>query len=189
MTTFYCHPSSIIERNVKIGSNTNIWHFSHIDEGAIIGEYTNLGQNTYIGKNVIVGNHVKVQNNVSIYQGVELQDYAFCGPSVVFTNDLSPRSQFPKGKALFVKTIVEKNATIGANSTIICGITIGQNSMIGAGSVVTKSVLPHELVYGNPASHKGWVCECGTRLESSLNCRYCSREYEMTENGLLRISV
>ena len=186
---YFVHSSSIVEKDVIIGQGTKIWHFSHVDVGATIGIECSFGQNVYIGKEVIIGNFVKVQNNVSIYQGVELQDYAFCGPSVVFTNDLSPRSQFPKGKALFVKTIVEKNATIGANSTIVCGITIGQNSMIGAGSVVTKSVLPHELVYGNPASHKGWVCECGTRLESSLNCRYCSREYEMTENGLLRISV
>jgi UDP-2-acetamido-3-amino-2,3-dideoxy-glucuronate N-acetyltransferase len=186
---YFVHSSSIVEKDVIIGQGTKILHFSHVDVGATIGTDCSFGQNVYIGKEVIIGNFVKVQNNVSIYQGVELQDYAFCGPSVVFTNDLSPRSQFHKGKSLFVKTIVEKNATIGANSTIVCGITIGQNSMIGAGSVVTKSVLPHELVYRNQASHKGWVCECGTRLESSLNCRHCSREYEMTENGLLRMSV
>ena len=183
---YFVHSSSIVEKDVIIGKGTKIWHFSHFDVGASIGIECSFGQNVYVGKEVKIGNYVKVQNNVSIYQGVELKDYVFCGPSVVFTNDLSPRSRFPKEKNLYVTTTVEENATIGANSTIVCGVTIGQNSLIGAGSVVTKSVLPHELVYGNPASHKGWVCECGIRLESTLECCYCSKSYEKTENGLVR---
>jgi UDP-2-acetamido-3-amino-2,3-dideoxy-glucuronate N-acetyltransferase len=186
MSSYYCHPTSIIEKNVKIGRNTNIWHFSHIDEGAIIGEYSNLGQNTYIGKNVKVGNYVKVQNNVSIYQGVQINDYVFCGPSVVFTNDLTPRSRFPKNSNQYTTTIVNAGATIGANSTIVCGVEIGFNAMIGAGSVVTKDVKPNQLVFGNPAKPRGWVCDCGVKLDDSLICKECKRKYVETNDGIIQ---
>jgi UDP-2-acetamido-3-amino-2,3-dideoxy-glucuronate N-acetyltransferase len=149
---YYVHKTSIIDDNVEIGENTKIWHFSHIQPGAIIGRNCSIGQNVNIANNVKIGNHVKIQNNVSVYEGVELEDYVFCGPSMVFTNVKLPRSEFPqRGSSHYSKTLVKKSASIGANATIVCGVTIGEYAMIGSGAVVTKDVPPFHLVVGNPA--------------------------------------
>ena len=149
---YYVHESSIIDEPVIIGENTKIWHFSHIQSGTSIGEGCSLGQNVNIGNNVKIGNYVKIQNNISVYEGVELEDYVFCGPSMVFTNVKLPRSEFPqRGSSHYSKTLVKKSASIGANATIVCGVTIGEYAMIGSGSVVTKDVPPYTLVVGNPA--------------------------------------
>ena len=147
----FVHESSYIDDNVIIGEDTKIWHFSHIQSDTTIGSGCIIGQNVNIASNVTVGNYVKIQNNVSVYEGVELHDYVFCGPSMVFTNIKLPRSEFPQNDSdLFLKTIVKKSASIGANATIICGITIGEYALIGSGAVVTKDVPPYSLVVGNP---------------------------------------
>ena len=162
---YFVHKSSFIDEDVKIGKGTKIWHFSHIQSGAIIGEECTLGQNVNVSNNVIVGNYCKIQNNVSLYEGVELEDYDFCGPSMVFTNIRLPRSEYPqKGSLHYEKTLVKKSASIGANSTIICGTTIGEYSLIGSGSMVTKNVPAFSLVFGNPAKVIGWVSKTGERL-------------------------
>jgi acetyltransferase-like isoleucine patch superfamily enzyme len=164
---YFVHPTAIVEEGAKIGENTRIWHFAHIRENAEIGKNCNIGKSVYIDKDVKIGNNVKIQNFVSIYKGVEIEDDVFIGPSVTFTNDLYPRA-FIWGEDKIVKTKVKRGASIGANSTIICGITIGEYAMIGAGSVVTKDVPPFGLVYGNPARLKGYVCYCGKKLENIL---------------------
>lgn len=173
----YVHESSYVDDNVSIGAETKIWHFCHIQEGASIGEGCNLGQNVYIGRDVLIGNHVKIQNNVSVYDGVTLEDYVFCGPSMVFTNDVTPRSKYPKGYSRHVRTLVKEGASIGANATIVCGNTIGKWSMIGAGAVITKNVPDFAIMTGVPARQVGWVCKCGLKLDKSLVCEACGRSY------------
>lgn len=163
-TDFYIHSSSFIDENVSIGKGTAIWHFCHISEGSVIGANCNIGQNVFIGKNVKIGNGVKIQNNVCLFDGVEIKDDVFIGPSVVFTNILTPRA-FINRKTEFLITAVEKGASIGANSTIICGNTIGEYALIGAGSVLTKSVSDFELWYGNPAQKKGMVNKGGEKIK------------------------
>tara|TARA_B100000427_G_C15324247_1_gene513932 strand:+ start:90 stop:596 length:507 start_codon:yes stop_codon:yes gene_type:complete len=161
---YFIHESSYIDEGVSIGEGTKIWHFSHIQSGAKIGRNCSLGQNVNISNNVKIGNNVKIQNNVSVYEGVELEDYVFCGPSMVFTNIKLPRSEFPQRDAeLYLKTLVKKSASIGANATILCGITIGEYAIIGSGSVVTKDVPPFSLVVGNPGKIIGKVNEKGER--------------------------
>ena len=136
---YFIHNSSYVDENVIIGDKTKIWHFSHVQSGVVIGKSCSVGQNVNIGNNVIIGNHVKIQNNVSVYEGVELEDYVFCGPSMVFTNIKVPRSEFPqRGSKYYKKTIVKRSASIGANATIICGVTIGEYALIGSGAVITK---------------------------------------------------
>jgi UDP-2-acetamido-3-amino-2,3-dideoxy-glucuronate N-acetyltransferase len=157
---FFIHSSSIIDTNVSIGEGTSIWHFTHISEGVSIGKDCTIGQNVFIGKNVKIGNGVKIQNNVSVFEGVVLEDDVFIGPSVVFTNVINPRA-FMNKKSEFKITLVQKGATIGANSTIICGNTIGSYALIGAGSVLTKKVNDNELWFGNPAQKKGVVTKEG----------------------------
>ena len=159
------HESSYVDHDVVIGSKTKIWHFSHIQSGARVGENCSIGQNVNISNNVKIGNYVKIQNNVSVYEGVEIEDYVFCGPSMVFTNIKIPRSEFPqRGSENYQKTIVKKSASIGANATIVCGITIGEYALIGSGTVVTKNVPPFSLVVGNPGRIIGKVDEQGKRV-------------------------
>ena len=172
---YYLHKSSYVDDNVTIGDSTKIWHFCHIQSGAKIGGNTTIGQNVNIANNVIIGNNVKIQNNVSIYEGVEIHDYVFCGPSIVFTNILKPRSEFPQNKSeLYQKTLVRKSASIGANATILCGITIGSYAFVGAGTVVLSDVPDFALIVGNPGKIIGWVDEKGNRLkfnaEGKSNC-------------------
>jgi UDP-2-acetamido-3-amino-2,3-dideoxy-glucuronate N-acetyltransferase len=163
---YFVHDSSYIDENVNIGEGTKIWHFSHIQSGAVVGKKCSIGQNVNIANNVKIGNYVKIQNNVSVYEGVELEDYVFCGPSMVFTNIKVPRSEFPqKGTEYYKKTLVKKSASIGANTIILCGITIGEYAMIGAGAVVTKDVPPYALVVGNPGRIIGEVDNKGSQIK------------------------
>jgi UDP-2-acetamido-3-amino-2,3-dideoxy-glucuronate N-acetyltransferase len=189
----FIHKTSRIENNVTIGKGTAVWHFSHIMEGAIIGENCKIGQNVFIGKDVRTGNNVKIQNNVSVYSGVTLQDDVFCGPSAVFTNIKFPRSAYPRNSdEFYLKTLVKRGATIGANATIVCGITLGAYSFIGAGSVVTKDVLDFAMVFGTPARFKYWVCECGERLilksPNKHICQNCKKEFLKENNKIRRIT-
>ena len=184
MSEYYVHPTSIVDDDVEIGEGTKIWHFSHIQSGARIGKNCSFGQNVNVSNNVKVGNGVKVQNNVSLYEGVELEDCVFCGPSMVFTNDLTPRARYPKGHAGYKKTIVRHDATMGANCTIVCGHEIGAFATIAAGAVVTKNVPEYALMAGVPARQIGWVCECGQVLDENYVCPDCNRKYIKIENGL-----
>ena len=163
---YFLHESSYIDDNVAIGRDTKIWHFSHVQSGAQIGNNCTLGQNVNIGNNVIIGNNVKIQNNVSVYEGVELEDYVFCGPSMVFTNIKIPRSEFPqRGSKHYSKTLIKRSVSIGANATILCGVIIGEYALIGSGAVVTKDVPPYALVTGNPGKVVGRVDKKGKRID------------------------
>ena len=184
------HNTAIVDENVFIGYNTKIWHWTHVSRGSKIGENCTLGQNVYIGPNVKIGNNVKIQNNVSIYTGIICEDNVFFGPSCVLTNDLNPRCAYPKNKQ-YVKTIIKKGVTIGANATIVCGVTIGQYAMVGAGAVVTKNVPDYTLVLGVPARPVGYVCYCGERLNIDTNeisqtieCHECERTYDYEDEVL-----
>ena len=184
MGEFFVHESSYVDDHVKIGKGTKIWHFCHIQSGAEIGENCSMGQNVNVSNNVKIGNGCKLQNNVSVYEGVEMEDYVFCGPSMVFTNDLTPRAKYPKGSAGYKKTLLRTGTTVGANATIVCGHTIGKWAMIAAGAVVTKDVKDHALMAGGPAKQIGWVCECGNRLGEDLSCEKCGRKYILEEGNL-----
>jgi len=188
---YFKHPTAIVESE-DIGEGTKVWHFVHIREGAKIGKNCNIGKSVYIDKDVEIGNNVKIQNFSSIYKGVKIEDDVFIGPSVTFVNDLYPRS-FLWSEDKIVETLVKRGSSIGANSTILCGVVIGEYSMVGAGSVVTKSVPPHGLVYGNPARLKGYVCICGRKLKELLKeeeerfiykCSFCNRSLEIRKEGL-----
>jgi UDP-2-acetamido-3-amino-2,3-dideoxy-glucuronate N-acetyltransferase len=182
---YFVHSSSIIDENVKIGDDTKIWHFSHVLKNTNIGKKCSVGQNVMIGPNVDIGDNVKIQNNVSVYEGVVLEDDVFCGPSMVFTNVTNPRSHWPR-KDEFKKTLVKKGTSLGANSTIICGITIGQYAFVGAGALVNKDLPDFALVYGVPARLQGWMCYCGVQLDLSVSpetedkaeCGNCGRKYK-----------
>lgn len=187
MSDYYVHESSFIDDNVTIGEGTRIWFFCHIQKGAIIGKNCSLGQNVNVSNNVKIGDGVKMQNNVTVYEGVELEDNVFCGPSMVFTNDLTPRARFPKGSVGYKKTLVKHDATLGANSTIICGHTIGEYATIAAGAVVTKDVVPHALMAGVPAKRIGWVCECGQVLNDSFECPDCGKRYQEATGSIEEI--
>ncbi|MHB8055482.1 MAG: DapH/DapD/GlmU-related protein [Candidatus Aminicenantales bacterium] len=188
--SFFIHPTAIVDPGVKIGSGTKIWHFSHVQTGAKIGKNCILGQNVNVGNNVVIGDFVKIQNNVSVYEGVTLEDYVFCGPSMVFTNVPVPRGKYPQvGAAFYKPTVVKEGASFGANSTIVCGHTIGRFAFVGAGAVVTKDVPDYALVVGNPARIVGWLSEAGEKLkfdaEGSAVCPRCGRRYRL-ENGGVR---
>ena len=184
MMNYFVHESSYVDENVDIGEDTKIWHFCHIHNGARIGMACSLGQNVNVSNNVKIGNGVKIQNNVSIYEGVQLEDYVFCGPSMVFTNDLTPRSKYPKGPMGYKKTLVKYGASIGANATIVCGNIIGEWAMIASGAVVTKDVPAYALMAGIPAKQIGWVCECGIPLNENLKCDECGKEYTFVNDKL-----
>lgn len=188
MKDYFVHESSYVDEGVEIGNGTKIWHFSHVLKGAKIGENCSLGQNVNVGNNVTIGNGCKLQNNVSVYEGVEMEDYVFCGPSMVFTNDLTPRAKYPKGSAGYKKTLLKKGSTVGANATIVCGNTLGEWAMIASGAVVTKDVKAHALMAGVPAKQIGWACECGEILKDKrLVCPCCNRKYKETEKGLVEL--
>jgi len=189
-TNFYVNQYAVVDDNVEIGEGSKIWHFSHVQSGTKIGKKCILGQNVNVGNNVTIGNFVKIQNNVSVYEGVELEDYVFCGPSMVFTNILNPRSKYPQvGAEFYIKTLVKEGASLGANSTIVCGNTIGRFAMVGAGAVVTKDVPDFALVVGNPAKVIGWWSEAGEKLEFDKDgIAVCSRtgiKYKL-ENGIVK---
>jgi UDP-2-acetamido-3-amino-2,3-dideoxy-glucuronate N-acetyltransferase len=187
---YFAHETAIIDANCTIGKGTKIWHFSHIMSNCVIGESCNLGQNVVISPDVILGKNVKVQNNVSIYTGVICEDDVFLGPSMVFTNVINPRSAVIR-KNEYLKTIVKRGATIGANATVVCGHTIGEFAFIGAGAVVTKEVLPYALVVGNPSKQIGWVSEYGHRLKFNeqgfATCKESREEYLLKDNGVIKI--
>lgn len=166
MSDYYVHESSYIDEDVSIGTGTKIWHFCHIQKGAIIGSNCSLGQNVNVSNNVTVGDNCKIQNNVSLYEGVTLEDGVFCGPSCVFTNDLTPRARYPKGHENYKKTLVKEGASIGANATIVCGHTVGKCAMVAAGAVVTKDVPDYALVAGIPAKVVGKVDEFGNIIRN-----------------------
>ena len=178
----FVHESSYVDDDVQIGDGTKVWHFCHIQRGARIGQRCSLGQNVNVGCNVRIGNGVRIQNNVSIYEGVELEDNVFCGPSCVFTNVLTPRAHFPV-HGVYAKTLIREGASLGANSTVVCGHTVGRSAMVAAGAVVTRDVKDQALVAGVPARQIGWVCECGHRLGADLACS-CGRRYEEHPDGL-----
>lgn len=181
---FFIHSSGFIDDNVFIGKGTKIWHFSHILSGSKIGENCNIGQNVVVGPEVTIGNKCKIQNNVSIYKGVTLEGGVFCGPSMVFTNIYNPRAEISKMDQVR-PTLVKKGATLGANSTIVCGHSIGRYAFIGAGAVVTKDVPDYALMAGNPAKRIGWMCECGEKLDANLKCLVCSKAYQKAVGGIV----
>lgn len=181
---YYVHESSYVDDDVQIGKGTKIWHFCHVQKGAIIGKNCSLGQNVNIGNNVKVGNGVRIQNNVSIYEGVELEDNVFCGPSCVFTNVITPRAHFPV-HGVYAKTLIREGASLGANSTVVCGHVVGKSALIAAGAVVTKNVKDYALMAGVPAQQIGWVCECGKKLDGPFRCS-CGREYVMEGETLIK---
>ena len=189
---YFTHPSSCIDENVSIGEDTKIWHFSHILKNSKIGKNCIIGQNVSIGPDVIIGNSCKIQNNVSIYKGVTLEDEVFCAPSCVFTNVYNPRA-FIERKNEFLPTLVKRGATIGANATIVCGVTIGSYAFIGAGAVVKKDVPDYALVVGIPARQIGWVCRCGVTLKrfnkNAAVCKACGTSYKRRQNNLAALNT
>jgi UDP-2-acetamido-3-amino-2,3-dideoxy-glucuronate N-acetyltransferase len=190
MKPYFAHKTAVIDSGCAIGKGTNIWHFSHVMSNCIIGKNCNLGQNIVVSPEVVLGNNVKVQNNVSIYTGVTCEDDVFLGPSMVFTNIINPRSAI-KRKDQYSKTIVKRGVSIGANATIVCGITIGEFAFIGAGAVVLKDILPYALVVGNPSRQIGWISEYGHRLNfNELGYAICSEskeEYQLKANRVQKV--
>ena len=178
------HTSALVDDGARIGAGTRIWHWVHVSAGARIGERCSFGQGVYIGNRVEIGDNVRVQNNVSIYDDVTLEDDVFCGPSMVFTNVINPRAHVPR-KDEYRATRVCRGASIGANATIVCGVTVGAYAMIGAGAVVARDVLPHALMTGVPARRSGWVCWCGVKLagRDRVRCPACDRHYVIDEGG------
>ena len=183
MAEFTVHPTAIVDPGAQIGPGTRVWHWVHVCGGARIGANCVFGQNVYVGNRVVVGSNVKVQNNVSIYDDVTLEDDVFCGPSMVFTNVVNPRSHVPR-KDEFRQTLVRRGATIGANATVVCGHTVGEYAFIGAGAVVTRDVAAYALVVGSPARRIGWMCQCGVRLAegSRIECKACGKRYAISNN-------
>ncbi|MDL2279960.1 N-acetyltransferase [Desulfovibrio sp. OttesenSCG-928-G11] len=185
---YFVHESAYVDDGCEIGKGTRIWHFSHILPGSRIGTNCNLGQNVVVGPDVVMGSGCKVQNNVSIYKGVIIEDNVFCGPSMVFTNVFNPRAFITRMDEAR-PTLIKYGASMGANCTIVCGVTVGRFAFVGAGAVVTRDVPDHALVYGSPAVIKAWVCECGEKLDEDFSCRVCSLAYEKSGQGLKRLSA
>ncbi len=185
MSDSLIHESAYVDEGAVIGAGTRVWHFSHVLPGAVIGAGCSLGQNVVVMGGVRIGNNVKIQNNVSVYEGVEIEDDVFCGPSMVFTNVINPRSEVPR-KHEYQRTLVRKGATIGANATIVCGVTLGEYSFVGAGSVVTADVPDYALIAGVPGRRIGWMCRCGERLDDSgiAACGACGQKYRATTSGI-----
>jgi UDP-2-acetamido-3-amino-2,3-dideoxy-glucuronate N-acetyltransferase len=193
MTNYHKHESAIIDDGAKIGDNTHVWHFVHVCGGAKIGNGCSLGQNVFIGNKVTIGNNVKIQNNVSVYDNVHLDDDVFCGPSMVFTNVYNPRS-FIERKSEYRDTLVKRGATLGANCTIVCGVTLGEYSLIGAGAVINKNVPNFALMVGVPAKQIGWISKFGEQLDLPLSgngveiCMHTGDEYQLKESVLTLIT-
>ncbi|MGB7847713.1 MAG: acyltransferase, partial [Candidatus Acidiferrum sp.] len=182
---YFAHPTAVIDQPCEIGEGTKIWHFSHIMENCVIGPTCNLGQNVVISPGVRLGRNVKLQNNVSVYTGVELEDDVFCGPSMVFTNVINPRSHVNRRNE-YQKTLVKRGATLGANSTVVCGTTIGRYAFVAAGAVVTRDVPDYALIMGVPGKQVGWMCACGVRLRGDgdpISCPACGKEYLIGKSG------
>ncbi|MDE2571537.1 MAG: N-acetyltransferase [bacterium] len=187
---YFVHESSYVDEPSSIGEGTKIWHFSHVMAHAVIGRKCSIGQNVLISSRVTIGDNVKIQNNVSVYEGVVLEDDVFCGPSMVFTNVTTPRSAYPRNTAAdYRQTLVRRGASIGANATIVCGVTIGEHAFVGAGAVVTRDVPPYAMVYGNPARVRGHACECGIKLafdQGTARCAECGAAYVMRDGMVER---
>lgn len=189
MTRPFVHESAYVDDGATIGEDTKVWHFCHVMPGAVIGRGCSLGQNVVVMNGTKIGNNVKIQNNVSIYEGVELEDDVFCGPSMVFTNVINPRSHVSR-KNEYKRTLVKRGASIGANATVVCGVTLAEYCFIGAGAVVTRDVPAHALMTGVPAKRSGWMCECGVKLEEGiieLSCDACGKTYARKNQALIRI--
>lgn len=189
---FYVNEYAVVDDNVEIGEGTKIWHFSHVQSGSKLGKKCVLGQNVNVGNNVTIGDYCKIQNNVSIYEGVTLEDYVFCGPSMVFTNILDPRCKYPQvGGDFYVQTLVKEGASLGANCTIVCGNTIGKAALVGAGAVVTKDVPDFALVVGNPARVIGWMSEAGKKLtfdeDGFAYCEKSDKKYKLANNKVTEV--
>ena len=185
MSDVFIHESAYVDDGAEVGAGTKIWHFCHVMPGAVIGEKCSLGQNVVVMNGTRMGRNCKIQNNVSIYEGVELEDDVFCGPSMVFTNVMNPRSHVSRRNE-YRRTLVRRGSSIGANATIVCGVTLGEYAFIGAGAVVTKDVLPYALMAGVPARRIGWMCQCGERLPDSGvgRCAACGTEYVRDGDGI-----
>jgi UDP-2-acetamido-3-amino-2,3-dideoxy-glucuronate N-acetyltransferase len=189
---YFAHPSSFVDEGSRVGDGTKIWHFCHVMPGATIGRNCNIGQNVVVSADVVIGNNVKIQNNVSVYTGVTIEDDVFCGPSMVFTNVVNPRSHVPR-RHEYRETVVRRGATLGANCTILCGHTIGRFAFIGAGAVVIRDVPDYALIVGNPGRVAGWMCECGVKLAAGAGppatavCGACGLAYRSSEGALGRV--
>jgi UDP-2-acetamido-3-amino-2,3-dideoxy-glucuronate N-acetyltransferase len=183
---YFVHESSYVDEPCQIGEGTKIWHFSHVMSNSVIGPRCNIGQNVVISPGVRLGEGCKIQNNVSLYTGVILEDFVFCGPSMVFTNVVNPRSEVVR-KDEYKTTLVKRGASIGANATVVCGVTIGQYAFVGAGAVVTRDVPDFALVMGNPARRSGWICRCGVKLRTNgarMHCEVCGTQYRLHGDSL-----
>jgi UDP-2-acetamido-3-amino-2,3-dideoxy-glucuronate N-acetyltransferase len=190
-TDYFVHETAIVDEPCEIGAGTHVWHFCHIMAGSRVGARCNLGQNVYVDRDVVIGDGCKVQNNVSVYKGVTLEDDVICGPSVVFTNVMNPRA-FIERKHEFRNTLIRRGATLGANSTIVCGVTVGEYALVGAGAVVTRDVPAYALIYGVPTRQAGWVCRCGVTLPEAegqtLTCPACGDRYQLAGERLTPLS-
>jgi UDP-2-acetamido-3-amino-2,3-dideoxy-glucuronate N-acetyltransferase len=192
MADYFVHPTAVVDEPCDIGAGTKIWHFAHVSEGAAIGEKCTLGQNVFVGRGVSIGKGCKIQNNVAVYEKVTLEDYVFCGPAMVFTNVMNPRCEYPRDRETgFLATVCKKGTTIGANATIVCGVTLGEYCFVGAGAVVTRDVPPYAVVYGVPARQRGWMSEAGELLEfadAKATCPRTGQEYVLEAGAVRRVS-